>query len=162
MIPSNHIISVDWDDTLAIWKATLRSGWLWEPSSEFVWNDLLIKELVEHQNNGCEIHITTFRENSAFGNDETSIEYNSFFLRRDYNLDIKKINYTGGACKTDFIKDSGAVKHYDDNMEVCCRVAVLTEALPIFVGQHTKGKNCLFDELVFTGKIVVRSTTKSH
>jgi hypothetical protein len=152
MTPNNHIISVDWDDTIALWNYA-KTAWLWTPQTEFSWNESLIKKLAEYQESGCEIHVTTFRDNNHFSGDETSIEYNSFFLKRDFGLEIKKINYTAGRCKAQFVKESGAVKHYDDSMEVCCRIAVLTEALPVFVGDYVKEKNCLFDELVYTGKI---------
>jgi hypothetical protein len=154
---SRKIITVDWDDTLALYNYG-SSDLILDPS-DFRFNEPLIRELKEFKYSGCEIHVVTFRgqtmKHFAQGFDRTEIEINLYRIENEFDLRINKVHYTNGECKTKKIRELNAVRHYDDSTQVCCMVAVHTETWPILVDVNRKEKNSMVDELIRQGRVTV-------
>jgi hypothetical protein len=150
---TKQVISVDWDNTIILWPGVTKN--LDAELGRFAINEQLVKELVELQEAGNEIHITTFRGKDigwviASDEIEGSIEAHIPGLTEEYGLRISEIHYTNGECKTNALKRMNAAVHYDDSSEVCCVIAMFTNTFPIFV-DHGEN-NATLEELISNGK----------
>jgi len=101
----NKVITVDFDETLAITSSTAWGGTALVPV-ERVMN--FVKTKID---SGHDVHIVTFR------NWQNKKEVVDFCNR--HKLNIKSVVCTEGKTKTEFIKQLNSSLHIDDHVETC-------------------------------------------
>ena len=101
----NRVITVDFDDTLAV---TQNGAW---NSETLVPVPRVIDFIKQKHKEGHEIHIVTFR------NWQNKKEVESFC--KGYQIPVKSIVCTEGTNKVPFLKQLKSNLHIDDSVEVC-------------------------------------------
>jgi uncharacterized HAD superfamily protein len=101
----NKVITVDFDDTLAITSSTAWGGTTLLPVERIV---NFVKSKIDA---GHEVHIVTFR------NWQNKKEVVDFCHR--HRINIKSVVCTEGKTKTEFVKQLNSALHIDDHIETC-------------------------------------------
>lgn len=101
----NKIITVDFDDTLAVTTATAWGGSTLTPVERVI---NFVKSKID---SGFEVYIVTFRNHS---NKKEVVDF-----CKGYGIKIKDVVCTEGKNKTEFIKKLNSSLHIDDHIETC-------------------------------------------
>jgi uncharacterized HAD superfamily protein len=101
----NKVITVDFDDTLAVTTSTAWGGTRLMAVERVV--DFVKSKISE----GFEVHIVTFRNHD---NKQEVIDF-----CKGYDINIKSVVCTEGKTKTEFIKQLNSSLHIDDHIETC-------------------------------------------
>jgi hypothetical protein len=127
----NKILTVDFDDTIAVTVPTAWGGGVLSPLYRVIdFIKLKIKE-------GFEVHIVTFRNHD---NKKEVIDF-----CKGYDIKIKSVVCTEGKTKTEFIKQLNSSLHIDDHVETCtlCTMAGI-EVLLVDWGQDKHNTTAKF------------------
>jgi uncharacterized HAD superfamily protein len=101
----SKVITVDFDETLAITSSTAWGGTVLLPVERIV---NFVKTKID---NGYHVHIVTFRN---WDNKKEIVD----FCNR-HKLNIKSVICTEGKTKTEFVKQLNSSLHIDDHIETC-------------------------------------------
>jgi len=101
----NKIITVDFDDTLAVTSSTAWGGTTLVPVERIV---NFVKSKID---SGFEVYIVTFRN---WDNKKEVVDF-----CKGYGIKIKDVVCTEGKTKTEFIKKLNSSLHIDDHIETC-------------------------------------------
>lgn len=101
----NKVITVDFDDTLAVTSSTAWGGTTLVPVERIV---NFVKSKID---SGFEVYVVTFRN---WDNKKEVVD----FCKR-YGIKIKDVVCTDGKNKTEFIKQLNSSLHIDDHIETC-------------------------------------------
>lgn len=101
----SKIITVDFDDTLAVTTATAWGGTTLTPVERVI---NFVKSKID---SGFEVYIVTFRNHN---NKKEVVDF-----CKGYGIKIKDVVCTEGKNKTEFIKKLNSSLHIDDHIETC-------------------------------------------
>jgi uncharacterized HAD superfamily protein len=101
----NKVLTVDFDDTLAVTTSTAWGGTRLMAVERIV--DFVKSKISE----GFEVHIVTFR---SYENKKEVVDF-----CKGYGIKIKSVVCTEGQTKTEFIKQLNSSLHIDDHVETC-------------------------------------------
>jgi hypothetical protein len=151
-------ISVDFDNTLVLWGMA-TSGSVIVPTGDWEFNLPLINELKFQKAAGHELHILTFRGKNCHSawdvNEDQCVSPFLLELERLHGLSFDGVTYTDGKCKTGYVEPLEAQIHYDDDEEVCCRMAILTKCLPIYMKNKYSRPHSTLEDLIRREKVLV-------
>lgn len=121
----NKIITVDFDDTLAVTTATAWGGTTLTPVERVI---NFVKSKID---SGFEVYIVTFRN---WDNKKEVVDF-----CKGYGIKIKDVVCTEGKTKTEFIKKLNSSLHIDDHIETCTLLTMAgIEVLLVDWGQEEK------------------------
>ena len=101
----SKVITVDFDDTLAVTTSTAWGG------TRLMAVERVLNFVKSKINEGFEVHIVTFR------NHDNKKEVVDFCI--GYGIEVKSVVCTEGKTKTEFIKQLNSSLHIDDHVETC-------------------------------------------
>lgn len=101
----NKVLTVDFDDTLAVTSSTAWGGTTLIPIERIV---NFVKSKID---SGFEVYIVTFRN---WDNKKEVVDF-----CKGYGIKIKDVVCTEGKTKTEFIKKLNSSLHIDDHIETC-------------------------------------------
>lgn len=101
----SKILTVDFDDTLAVTTATAWGGSTLTPVERVI---NFVKSKID---SGFEVYIVTFRNHS---NKKEVVDF-----CKGYGIKIKDVICTEGKNKTEFVKQLNSSLHIDDHIETC-------------------------------------------
>jgi len=101
----NKVITVDFDDTLAVTTTTAWGGSTLMPVERIV---NFVKSKIDF---GFEVYIVTFRN---WDNKKEVVDF-----CKGYGIKVKDVICTEGKNKTEFIKKLNSSLHIDDHVETC-------------------------------------------
>jgi hypothetical protein len=127
----NKILTVDFDETLAVTSSTAWGGTMLVPIERVV---NFVKSKID---SGFHVYVVTFR------NLEHKKEVVDFCIK--YRINIKDVICTEGKTKTEFIKQLNSSLHIDDHVETCtlCTMAGI-EVLMVDWGQDKHNTTAKF------------------
>lgn len=101
----NKVLTVDFDDTLAVTTATAWGGSTLTPVERVI---NFVKSKID---SGFEVYIVTFRNHN---NKKEVVDF-----CKGYDIKIKDVVCTEGKNKTEFVKRLNSSLHIDDHIETC-------------------------------------------
>ncbi len=119
----SKVITVDFDDTLAVTTTTAWGGSTLMPVERIV---NFVKSKID---SGFEVYIVTFRN---WDNKKEVVDFCN-----KHRIDIKDVVCTEGKTKTEFIKKLNSSLHIDDHIETCTLLTMAgVEVLLVDWGQE--------------------------
>jgi FMN phosphatase YigB (HAD superfamily) len=104
------IVTFDFDNTLTVTQFDLSDWWFTKDAGP---NFVMLQCMIDHLENGNDVHIVTSRRDSHASRDEV----NQFLIRHGVHHKLAGIHFTNGNLKADKLFELDASQHHDDDEE---------------------------------------------